>query len=140
MVRPHVSCLLTLDIYSIALFAGLSTSFSLFASPLFWLLFVHFYSRFFITLTLSDPEVPKGVRATIPHHEHEILYEISLYHYHEKIRRQFDTWINNALGNMGLSFLNYDFWLGATGRSTGRVCSNETEPPSSKNVLRGSPI
>ncbi|KAJ5995348.1 hypothetical protein N7481_002325 [Penicillium waksmanii] len=61
---------------------------------------------------VEDPEVPKGVRVTILHHEHEILYKIIPYHYHEKISRQFDTWINDALGKMGLSFLNYDFWLG----------------------------
>ncbi|KXG50187.1 uncharacterized protein PGRI_061540 [Penicillium griseofulvum] len=72
-------------------------------------------------------EAPKGVRATILHHEHEILYKIIPYHYHEKVSRQFDTWINNALGNMGLNFLNYDFWLGGAGRSTGRVCSKEAD-------------
>lgn len=76
---------------------------------------------------VEHPEVPKGVRATILHHEHEILYKIMPYHYHEKISRQFGTWINDALGKMGLSFLNYDFWLGGAGRSTGRVCSKEAD-------------
>lgn len=83
-------------------------------------------ANLFSALT-EDHEAPKGVRATILHHEHEILYKIMPYHYHEKVSRQFDTWINNALGNMGLNFLNYDFWLGGAGRSTGRVCSKEAD-------------
>jgi hypothetical protein len=70
-------------------------------------------------------ELPKGVRATILHNKHQILYKIMVGHYHEKINCQFGTWINLALGNMGLSFLNYDFWLGGAGRSPGRVCSKE---------------
>jgi hypothetical protein len=76
---------------------------------------------------VKDPEVPRGVRSTILHHEHEILYKIMPYHYHGKISHQFDTWINDALGKMGLSFLNYSFWLGGAGRSTGRVCSKEAD-------------
>jgi hypothetical protein len=79
------------------------------------------------SLLVEHPEVPKGVRATILHHEQEILYKIMPYHYHEKICRHFDAWINNVLGNMGLSLLNYDFWLGGAGRSSGRVCSKEAD-------------
>lgn len=55
---------------------------------------------------VQDPDVPNGVCSTILHHEHEILVKIVPYHYHEKITRQFDTWINRTLGSMGLSFLN----------------------------------
>jgi hypothetical protein len=76
---------------------------------------------------LIHGEVPKGVRATVLHHKHQILYKIMVGHYHEKIIRQFDAWINNTLGNMGLSFLNYDFWLGGAGRSDGRVCGKEAD-------------
>jgi hypothetical protein len=87
-------------------------------------------------------EVPKGVRATILHHKHQILYKIMVYHYHERILRQFDAWIQLALGNMGLSFANDDFWLGGAGRSAGRVCSKEGDtaffPGRAPNV--GAPI
>lgn len=56
---------------------------------------------------IEDKEALKGVRATILYSEHEILYKIMPYHYHEKISRQFDIWINSALCNMGLNFLNH---------------------------------
>ena len=76
---------------------------------------------------VEDDEALKGVRATIIYREHEILYKIMPYHYHEKISRQFDIWINSALSNMGLNFLNHDFWFGGVGRSTGRLCSKEAD-------------
>ncbi|KAJ5350893.1 hypothetical protein N7541_008620, partial [Penicillium brevicompactum] len=59
---------------------------------------------------VEDNEALKRVRATILYHE--ILYKIMSYHYHEKISRQFDIWINSALG---------------AGRSTGRLCSKEAD-------------
>ncbi|KAJ5456047.1 uncharacterized protein N7458_004311 [Penicillium daleae] len=86
---------------------------------------------------IEHGEVPKGVRATILHHKHEILYKIMVYHYHEKITRQFDTWINNALGNMGLSFLNYDFWLGGAGRSDGRMVACAARRQTQRFSLEG---
>ncbi|KAJ5942009.1 hypothetical protein N7516_002177 [Penicillium verrucosum] len=73
----------------------------------------------------DDSEFPKGVRATVLYNKHQILYRIMVGHYHEKIIRQFDTWINLTLGHMGLSFVDYDFWLGGAGRSDGRMCSKE---------------
>ncbi|CDM37858.1 hypothetical protein CBS147339_6561 [Penicillium roqueforti] len=91
---------------------------------------------------IEHPDVPKGVRATILYHEHMILYKIIPYHYHEKISRQFDTWINYALSNMGLSFINHDFWLGGAGRSAGRMCSKEADASFSPGMepAAGAPI
>lgn len=76
---------------------------------------------------VEDLKFPKGVRATILHKEHEVLYKIMVHHYHEKIIRLFDVWMNNALNSMGLSVLNDDFWLGGAGRSTGRVSDKEPD-------------
>ncbi|KAF3391740.1 hypothetical protein F1880_007444 [Penicillium rolfsii] len=83
-------------------------------------------SEIFLAL-LHHAEVPKGVRATVLHYEHVILYKIMVHVYHEKICLQFNTWLTGALGQMGLSFFNDDFWLGGAGRSTGRVCSKEPD-------------
>lgn len=79
----------------------------------------------FLTI-VEHPELPKGVRATIRHHEHDVLYKIPS-HYHETIGCHFVAWIINALGDMGLSVLQRDFWLGGAGRSAGRMCDKEAD-------------
>ncbi|KAJ5636707.1 uncharacterized protein N7484_010020 [Penicillium longicatenatum] len=94
----------------------------------------------FLTI-VEHPELLKGVRATIRHHEHDVLYKMS-YHYHEKIGCYFDIWISNALGDMGLSILNRDFWLGGAGRSTGRVCDKQADKSffPGRNPAPGTPV
>jgi hypothetical protein len=75
---------------------------------------------------VENPELPKGVRATICHHEHDILYKMPS-PYHWIIIGYFNAWIINALGDMGLSMLNRDFWLGGAARFTGRMCDKEAD-------------
>lgn len=74
----------------------------------------------------NNPDLLKGVRATIVYPTSEILLKMP-YKYHEKITSYFVACIFDTLGNMGLSMRNDDFWLGRTGRSTGRVCDKEPD-------------
>ncbi|KAJ5937354.1 hypothetical protein N7454_004654 [Penicillium verhagenii] len=80
-----------------------------------------------LSALIENPEVPKGVRSTILHREHEVLYKITPYHYHEKIKRQFEGRLNDDLRELGLRSFNLDIWLGGAGRSNGRVSSKEAD-------------
>ncbi|KAJ5155755.1 hypothetical protein N7492_008558 [Penicillium capsulatum] len=75
----------------------------------------------------QEPELLKGVRATILHREQEVLCKVMPRHYHEKITRHFDGWLIATLRAMGLRTANKDFWLGGAGRSTGRMASKEAD-------------
>ena len=74
----------------------------------------------------QESELLKGIRATIVHHENQILYKMVL-HYHEKVITMFNTWINTTLAAMGLLAVAGDLWLGGAGRSFGLLSDKEAD-------------
>ncbi|KAJ5551755.1 hypothetical protein N7461_006453 [Penicillium sp. DV-2018c] len=90
---------------------------------------------------VKQPELLKGLRATIRHREHDVLYKIPS-RYHEKISWLFGLWLSEALGDMGLRAINRDFWFGGSGRSTGRMCDKEPDASffPGRSPARGAPV
>jgi hypothetical protein len=75
----------------------------------------------------QEPDPFKGVRATILHGKHQVLYKVVASVQHEVFRWSFGIWLNIALIDMRLSMFSQDYWFRGAGRVDGRIASKEPD-------------
>lgn len=75
----------------------------------------------------QEKDIFKGVRASIHHQKPEIIYRIMVGKEHDQIVSLFSALIQDAMGAMGLSYLNRDWVSRGAGRFTGRVSDKEPD-------------
>ncbi|KAJ5109926.1 hypothetical protein N7532_002571 [Penicillium argentinense] len=75
----------------------------------------------------QEPDLFKGVRATILHRKRQVFYKVMVGVQHEVLNGTFTLWLNMALMEMHLSVFSQDYWFQQAARVEGRVVSKEPD-------------
>ncbi|KAJ5101352.1 hypothetical protein NUU61_003574 [Penicillium alfredii] len=74
-----------------------------------------------------EPDLFKGVRATIFHQKSQVLYKVMTGLQHEQMIGSFQAWICETLIRMGLSLIEGDFVFRQSARTRGHTSSKEPD-------------